>query len=82
MRWSKASQKFPMVSWFKYFCQLASSYTFQIYGLSQIKKVSLSFKTLNTSHNDSLFLQQKLLTSILDSNLTRLKLIQSRKYKK
>ncbi len=31
MWWSKASQKFPMVSWFKYFCQLASSYTFQIY---------------------------------------------------
>jgi hypothetical protein len=37
MRWSKASQKFPMVSWFKYFCQLASSYTFQIYDLLPIE---------------------------------------------
>jgi hypothetical protein len=42
MRWSKASQKFPMVSWFKYFCQLASSYTFQIYGFNVKNNFELS----------------------------------------
>ena len=46
MRWSKASQKFPMVSWFKYFCQLASSFTFQIYG-PNLLQITFSNKTWN-----------------------------------
>jgi len=29
---SKQAKEFPMVSWCKYWCQLASSYSFQIYA--------------------------------------------------